>query len=156
LVSATGWTLTALVQAGRPAPADPLRAVLDLAAAGLGAAVVLTLGAALMTILPRRGEDQASGRRADDPLTFGAIAGRSEDAYCHIVARLEPEALGDALARDVWRVARVCRRKYAWVGRTVWASALTVLFALAVLLTLCQLSPRDTSSGRPVAAATAE
>jgi hypothetical protein len=61
-----------------------------------------------------------------------ASAAAFRQSWCEI----DEGALADELADDVWRTALICQRKFTWIGKAVWCSAASALFAIIALLVL--------------------
>jgi hypothetical protein len=100
-------------------------------AAALGATVIGFVGTALAAMAAVRPRGVGPGHPGGF-IFFGDVAALGADGFARQVAEAGAEALADDLARDTWRAAVICRRKYVWVDYTVRAAIGCVLAAAAL------------------------
>ncbi|MGO8898779.1 MAG: Pycsar system effector family protein [Isosphaeraceae bacterium] len=163
-LATTGWTFGALIQAGSYLPDGPARWGLLVGVVIMSVSLLLTLVNTLLVILPRRGPlfdgrpIRTGGSMHEIPpgdsgpirglLYFEDIARSSIGSYREALHVVGPEPLSEQLARDVWRLSRICQRKYDRVRWSLWCMTSTTIFSLLVLL-LLGLGKLDSHSGSP-------
>jgi len=149
-LATTGWTFSALNQAGAHLPVGPARWGLLVGLLVMSISLLLTLVSTLLVILPRGGPAFDGPRtrtggsaRESRPgesgpvrglLYFVDIAHSSIGSYRDAVHLVGAEPLSRQLARDVWQLSRICERKYNRVVWSIWCMTSTTVFSLLVLL----------------------